>query len=89
MPKKPSSRVAKNTGTESSRGTARDTAVHRFAHPFFTNVPIPERPTVPGVGKRMTDFVSTTLQPIPDPIRNPLAGVAFGEPQRQRLFETP
>jgi hypothetical protein len=43
----------------------------RFAHPFFTNVPIDRRPVVPGVGRRMTDFVQGTLEKIPAPKRNP------------------
>jgi Integrase core domain/Calcineurin-like phosphoesterase len=85
MTKKPSSRAAKKSGTR-SRGTASDTVVHRFAHPFFTNVPILNRPTVPDVGKRMTDFVATVLQPIPDPIRNPptmtLADIVGKEPAK-------
>ena len=85
MPKKPTSRGGKKART-ASRGTAHATAVHRFAHPFFTNVPVSERPTVSGPGKRMTDFVSTTLQPIPDPIRNPpmmtLAEIVGKEPAK-------
>jgi hypothetical protein len=52
--------------TRSTKGEA-----HRFAHPFFTTTPIGMRKSVPGVGKRMTDYVSTKLQPIPDPIRTP------------------
>ena len=43
----------------------------RFAHPFFTKVPIERRPVIPGVGRRMTDFVEGTLQKIPAPKRNP------------------
>jgi hypothetical protein len=42
----------------------------RFAHPFFTDVPISKRKTVNGVGKRMTDFIQTRLEPIPAPIRD-------------------
>jgi hypothetical protein len=42
-----------------------------FAHPFFTNVPVDRRPVVPGVGRRMTDFVQTTLEKIPPPKRTP------------------
>jgi hypothetical protein len=42
----------------------------RFAHPFFTDVPIKERKEIKGL-TRMTDFVKTKLLPIPDPIRNP------------------
>jgi hypothetical protein len=67
MPKKSSSRRS-TAGRPSSTRTA---AAHRFAHPFFTDVPVPNRPVVPGVGRRMTDFVAGALQPIPDPIRNP------------------
>src|SRR5262245_30650114 len=43
----------------------------RFAHPFFTKVPIERRPVIPGVGQRMTDFVEGTLEKIPAPKRNP------------------
>lgn len=50
--------------------------VLRFAHPFFTNTPIEQRPVVAGIGKRMTDFVQTQLEPIPDPIRDPTMQLA-------------
>ena len=43
----------------------------RFAHPFFTDTPIAERKPIPGVGRRMTDFVQNTLEKIPAPTRNP------------------
>ncbi|GAA4728464.1 metallophosphoesterase family protein [Flavisolibacter ginsenosidimutans] len=43
----------------------------RFAHPFFTTLPVEERPVVPGVGRRMTDFIATKLEKIPDPQRDP------------------
>jgi hypothetical protein len=36
---------------------------HRFAHPFFTNTPVAERATIPGVGNRMTDYIEKTLLP--------------------------
>ena len=38
----------------------------RFAHPFFTNIPLAARPTVSGVGKRMIDHIKTKLEKIPD-----------------------
>lgn len=41
--------------------------VHRFAHPFYTNIPKHNRAMVPGVGNRMTDFSSSSLLPIPEP----------------------
>jgi Calcineurin-like phosphoesterase len=47
------------------------TSRFRFAHPFFTSIPISERKRVPGVGKRMTDFIADTLLPIPAPKRKP------------------
>jgi hypothetical protein len=47
------------------------TPIHRFAHPFFTAKPVAERKAVPGVGKRMTDYIEQTLLAIPNPIRNP------------------
>lgn len=43
----------------------------RFAHPFYTNAPVDERPEVPGIGKRMTDYVKLNLLPIPPPQRDP------------------
>jgi Calcineurin-like phosphoesterase len=43
----------------------------RFAHPFFTEVPVEKRPVIPGIGRRMTDFVAGTLEKIPAPKRNP------------------
>src|ERR1700731_428535 len=45
--------------------------IMRFAHPFFTNIPPAQRATVPGVGKRMTNFVAGKLLPFPDPQRDP------------------
>jgi hypothetical protein len=50
-------------------------SVLRFAHPFFTTVPPSQRANVPGVGKRMTDYVSTKLENIPDPQRDPTMGL--------------
>ena len=43
----------------------------RFAHPFFTKAPLDRRTAIPGAGKRMTDYVATTLEPIPPPKRDP------------------
>lgn len=40
----------------------------RFAHPFFSPVPDPKKTTK---AKRMTDYVATTLLPIPNPKRDP------------------
>ncbi len=48
----------------------------RFAHPFFTPVPPAERPTIPGVGKRMTDFIASKLEPIPAPQQDPTMQLA-------------
>jgi hypothetical protein len=45
--------------------------VLRFAHPFYTPMPIEHRATVEGIGTRMTDYIKTQLEPIPDPIRDP------------------
>src|ERR1700745_291082 len=47
------------------------TNVHRFAHPFYTDVPVHKRKTVPGVGNRMTDYIATKLEQIPAPLREP------------------
>lgn len=46
--------------------------VLRFAHPFFTDTPPSSRPNIPGVGKRMLDFIATNLLPFPDPQRDPV-----------------
>lgn len=43
----------------------------RFAHPFFTPLPPQLRPVVKGKGQRMTDFIQTKLEKIPDPQRDP------------------
>jgi hypothetical protein len=45
--------------------------VLRFAQPFYTDVPIEQRPIVDGIGTRMTDYIKTLLEPIPDPHRDP------------------
>lgn len=50
--------------------------VLRFAHPFYTNVPQNKRENIPGVGKRMNDYVIGKLEPIPDPIRDPTITLA-------------
>ena len=50
---------------------ASSTEVLRFAHPFYTNKPVEERPEVKGIGKRMNDYIKTQLEPIPVPIREP------------------
>src|ERR1700712_4455448 len=43
----------------------------RFAHPFITTVPVPQRVPVPGIGNRMTDYIKTKLEPLPAPKRDP------------------
>ncbi|HZK64003.1 MAG TPA: metallophosphoesterase [Puia sp.] len=43
----------------------------RFAHPFFTPVPIAARPVTPGAGTHMTDYIQTKLLPVPPPLRDP------------------
>lgn len=43
----------------------------RFAHPFFTDIPVEKRAKIPGVGKRMTDYIVTKLEPIPAVKRDP------------------
>lgn len=45
--------------------------VLRFAQPFYTDVPIGQRPVIDGIGTRMTDYIKTLLEPIPDPFRDP------------------
>lgn len=42
----------------------------RYAHPFFTNVPPSKRKSIPGIGKKMTDYVSAKLEKIPAPQRS-------------------
>ena len=43
----------------------------RFAHPFFTDVPVDQRGMIQGTGNRMLDFIATKLLPFPDPQRDP------------------
>src|SRR5947209_5658456 len=43
----------------------------RFAHPFFTLLPVEERAVIAGIGRCMTDYVLTKLEKIPDPKRDP------------------
>ena len=52
------------------------TEVLRFAHPFYTNTPVDERPAIPGIGNRMTDYIKPLLEPIPEPIRKPTMKLA-------------
>jgi len=42
---------------------------HRFAHLFYTDTPLAQRPHVEDVGQRMTDYVKQKLLPIPAPQR--------------------
>ena len=62
--------MAKNKTTKSSLTVPRGKA-QRFAQPFFTNTPQAKRTKVAGAGKRMTDYISTKLEPIPVVKRNP------------------
>ena len=48
----------------------------RFAHPFYTATPPDQRPEIPGIGKRMLDFVAAKLEKIPDPRREPTMTLA-------------
>ena len=48
----------------------------RFAHPFYTNIPPGKRKFIPGVGKRMKDYVATKLENIPPPLREPTITLA-------------
>ena len=50
--------------------------VLRFAQPFYTTTPVENRPTIPGIGKRMVDYLATQLQPIPAPLRDPSMALA-------------
>ncbi len=68
MKAKKANATSKKTVKKTKMKTAE---VYRFAHPFFTTKPVSARKPVPGVGKRMTAHIATTLEPIPDPIRNP------------------
>ncbi len=45
--------------------------VLRFAHPFFTPIPVERRLFVDHIGTRMTDYIQTQLEPIPAPFREP------------------
>ena len=59
-------------GTDSSnfKRITRPTRVFRFAHPFFTTTPVPERPQVARHGTRMLDHIQGTLHDIPPLKRN-------------------
>ena len=62
----------KKSKTSSVPGPPKTPATpHRFAHPFFTNTPVPERAVIPGVGNRMIDYIEKTLLPFPPPQRDP------------------
>lgn len=50
--------------------------VLRFSHPFYTNVPVDQRKTISGVGKRLNDYVASKLEPIPAPLREPSISLA-------------
>jgi Calcineurin-like phosphoesterase len=68
---------SKKTKTTTASGHPRTpSAPHRFAHPFFTSKPIAERAAVPGVGKRMVDYIEKTLLPFPSPQRDPTMTLA-------------
>jgi hypothetical protein len=49
---------------------------HRFAHPFYTTLPKQNRKSVPGVGKSMSAYAATKLEPIPAPLRDPTMTLA-------------
>jgi len=61
--------AAKSKAAAKPRITANEPG--RFAHPFWTKPLHTEGAAVPGVGKKMTDYVASQLQPIPKPKRNP------------------
>jgi hypothetical protein len=69
--KKSTKKVSKEKPVKANTGK-----VLRFAHPFFTPVDPAHRTFVPGVGKRMTDYVATKLEPIPSPQRDPTMGLS-------------
>lgn len=46
-------------------------SVLRFAQPFYTDTPVEEREVVKDIGSRMTDYIKTQLEPIPNPLRTP------------------
>jgi len=49
----------------------------RYAHPFFTPVPPPRRPVAPKLAaKRMSQWISQKLGPIPKPSRDPQMDLA-------------
>jgi len=61
---------------QSSKSRKGGKEVLRFAHPFYTDVPIPQREPYPGAGTRMVDYIATKLEPIPDPLREPTMTLA-------------
>jgi hypothetical protein len=61
----------------------RKSPVSRFAHPFFTNTPPPQRPIDPKTGARsMSQFATARLGPIPPPSRDPTMDLSeiIGQP---------
>lgn len=43
----------------------------RFAHPFYTSLPVAARKPVPGVGTRLVEYIKGNLEPIPAATRTP------------------
>ena len=67
--------MAKKTSANFSAKLAGKNAF-RFAHPFFTTVPIQKRKAIPGIGVRMIDHIKSKLEKIPNPQREPTMSLA-------------
>src|SRR5258708_15578910 len=71
MSKKPISRGKKAVLSKAPRSSAAKPL--RFAHPFFTSTPPPDRPVDPAANTTsMALFAASQLGPIPTPKRNPI-----------------
>lgn len=75
--------MATKTKTTTTPKAARGkTPTLRFAHPFFTTTPKPQRAAVPGVGTQLLNHIQGNLQAIPAAKRTPTMTLAdvIGQP---------
>ncbi len=55
----------KTPKTKSPKSKKRSAPPLRFAHPFFTTIPVARRKAVPGVGTSLIDHIEGKLEPVP------------------------
>ena len=63
-------------GANAAKTAAKPVQPSRFAHPFFTTVPLAERIPVPGIGTSLLAYIQGNLEPIPAPTRTPVYPLA-------------